>query len=202
MMILRTSPASPFGRKVKLSALILDLMAKITIERGDTTNPDDTLRQQNPLGKIPILIPEDGVPLFDSRVIVEYLDHLAGGGKIIPADPAKRFPALRLQAIADGILDAAILCLYEERWRAEDRREPKWVDHQRAKMTRALTLLEANVPGRDATPTIGQIALACTLGYLEFRFPGQWMPKYPKLTAWLDQFAAAVPAYKATMPSA
>src|SRR5688500_9663662 len=98
MMILRSVPPSPFGRKIKIAASILGLDDDIKVERADTNDPADTLRNQNPLGKIPVLIIEGGTALYDSRVIVEYLDHRAGGGKIIPNEPQARLAALRLQA--------------------------------------------------------------------------------------------------------
>ena len=88
MLVLRSSPASPFGRKVKMAAHELGLMDRIEIVAADTNDPSEPLRQQNPLGKIPTLVLEDGMTLFDSRVIVEYLDHLAGG-KIFPAGEAR-----------------------------------------------------------------------------------------------------------------
>src|SRR6476661_226370 len=109
MMILRSSPPSPFGRKVKLALGILGLDSEVTIEKADPTDVNDSLRQQNPLGKIPALIIEDGTVLYDSPVILEYLDMRAGGGKIIPKDPKARLAALTLQALCDGILDAGIL---------------------------------------------------------------------------------------------
>ena len=99
MMILRSTPPSPFGRKVMLAASVLGLSSDIKIEPADPNDAADTLRRQNPLGKIPTLVLEDGSTLFDSRVIVEYLDHRAGGGKIIPHEPKARFAALRLQAL-------------------------------------------------------------------------------------------------------
>jgi glutathione S-transferase len=111
-MILRSSPASPFGRKVKMAAIVLGLMDKIEIVVANTLDPDDAIRKQNPLGKIPALTLDDGTTLYDSRVIVEYLDVQAGGGKIIPASGKDRFDALTLQALADGIMDAAILQIY------------------------------------------------------------------------------------------
>ncbi len=197
-MILRTAPASPFGRKVKLAVDILGLTGDVRVELADTTNPNEPIRKQNPLGKIPALILDDGTALYDSRVILEYLDHRAGGGKIIPSDAARRFPALRLQALCDGVLDAAILHVYEGRWRAADKHEPKWLDHQAGKMARALAALEAAPPGLDPTPNVGQIALACALGYLDLRFGGAWRTDHPKLVAWLDRFAAKVPAFEAT----
>ena len=107
MMILRSTPASPFGRKVNLAASVLGLSGEIRIEPADLTDAADSVRRQNPLGKIPTLVLEDGSTLFDSRVILEYLDHRAGGGKIIPREPNARFAALRLQALADGMTDAS-----------------------------------------------------------------------------------------------
>ena len=138
MMILRSSPASPFGRKIRIGASVLGLDREITIEPADTSNPSDTVRQQNPLGKIPALIIEDGTVLFDSRVILEYLDHRAGGGGIVPKDAQARFAALRLQALADGMMDASILTVYESRWRPAEKREAKWLDHQAGKVARAV----------------------------------------------------------------
>jgi glutathione S-transferase len=202
MMILRTAPASPFGRKVRVAASLLGLEDEIAIEQADTMNAADSLRRQNPLGKIPVLITEDGTTLFDSRVILEYLDHRAGGGRIIPSEPSARFAALRLQALCDGVMDASLLCVYEGRWRSADHHEPKWVEHQSAKMDRALSGLEADPPALDATPHVGQIALACALGYLDLRFAGRWRASYPRLVEWLNRFAAQVPAFAATrMPA-
>jgi glutathione S-transferase len=200
-MILRTSPPSPFGRKVNIAAAVLGLSDQIKIERTDTIDPADPVRRQNPLGKIPVLILDNGTALYDSRVILEYLDHLAGGGRIIPADPTARFAALRLQALADGILDAAILQVYEGRWRAIASHEPKWLTHQADKVSRALAALETDIPRLDAVPHVGQIAAACALGYLDFRFDRTWREAHPPLAAWLDSFAAEIPAYAATQPA-
>jgi glutathione S-transferase len=197
MMILRSSPASPFGRKVRIAASVLGLDKEILIEAADPTDPADPVRRQNPLGKIPVLIAEDGTAIYDSRVIVDYLDHRAGGGRIIPAEPAARLAALRLQALCDGLLDAALLRVYEGRWRKPDRHEPNWVDHQTGKIDRALEALEADVPKAEPIQ-IGQIALACALGYLDLRFEGRWRKDYPRLVAWLDAFASAVPSFATT----
>ena len=200
-MILRSSPASPFGRKIRMAAILLGLDSKITVEAADTANPTDSVRQQNPLGKIPTLVLDDGLVLFDSRVILEYLDHVAGGGRIIPAEPTARFAALRLQALADGIMDASILQVYEGRWRDPAKHEPKWVEHQAGKVARALASLEAAPPARSAPPTVGQIAIACALAYQDFRFHGAWRKDHPRLVKFLEEFAAAVPAFAATQPS-
>lgn len=200
-MILRSSPPSPFGRKVKIAAAILGLTDKIEIVVTDTIDPSDSIRQQNPLGKIPALILADGKVVYDSRVIVEYLDMVAGGGKIIPNGPA-RLDTLVLQALADGIMDAGILQMYERRFRDEAKREPKWVEHQQGKIERALAVLEQQDVPLHATPLIGEIALACALGYLDLRFEGEWRAKHPRLVAWLDRFAAAVPAFEKTKVTA
>ena len=137
MMILRSSPPSPFGRKIKLAMGILGLDSQVTIEKADPTDPGNSIRKQNPLGKIPALIVEDGTVLYNSPVILEYLDHRAGGGKILPQEPNARFAALTLQSLCDGILDACILLVYEGRWRPVEKHEPKWIDHQTGKVERA-----------------------------------------------------------------
>lgn len=198
-MILRSSPASPFGRKCKISALILGLMDKIEITRSNTMDPDDSIRGENPLGKIPALILDDGTCIFDSPVICEYLDSLAGGGKIIPSGDA-RWGALTLQALGDGMLDAAILQVYEKRFRPEEIRHQEWVDYQQEKIQRGLAWLETNTPQTGAQTHIGDITLACVLGYLDFRFEGVWREARPNLVAWLDRFAGANPAFGETKP--
>ena len=198
MLILRSSPASPFVRKVAIAARVLKLDHEIRSEPADTVDPNDTVRRQNPLGKIPALVLEDGTVLFDSRVILDYLDHRAGGGVIVPADPGARFAALRLQALADGIMDASILQVYEGRFRPAERHEPKWIELQAGKVTRALASLEASPPAHAVVPHVGDIALACALGYRDFRFGGTWRQDHPRLVAWLEAFAARVPAFDAT----
>ena len=165
MLTLRSSPSSPFVRKVRIAASVLGLDREIGLAPADTMNASDTVRLQNPLGKIPSLVLEDGTVLFDSRVILEYLDHRAGGGRIIPTDVDARLAALRLQALADGIMDASVLLVYEGRWRAPERHEPKWIEHQAGKVERTLAALEAAPPALSPTPDVGQIALACALGY-------------------------------------
>jgi glutathione S-transferase len=202
MMILRSSPPSPFGRKVKLALGILGLETDVTIEKADPTDAGDSIRRQNPLGKIPALIVEDGTVLYDSPVILEYLDHRAGGGKIIPTDMTARLKALTLQALCDGILDAGILLVYEGRWRPPEMAVQKWLEHQTGKVARALEALEANPPGLSAVPDVGQITLACALGYGDLRFEGRWRKDHPRLVAWLDDFAAEVPAFERTRVTA
>ncbi len=203
-MILRFSPSSPFVRKVRIAAALLGFDNAITLERADTTDPNDSLRRINPLGKIPVLIIEDGSAIYDSRVILDYLDDRAGGGKIVPWQASKRLAALRLQALCDGILDASILTVYEGRFRKPETHEPNWLDLQAGKVARALAVLEAAPPPLDPAqplPDVGQIALACALGYRDFRFAGGWRGEHPRLVAWLDNFAARVPAFAATKPA-
>jgi glutathione S-transferase len=198
MMILRTSPPSPFGRKIKIAAGLLGLLDRIKIETADTNDPADTLRQQNPVGKIPILILEDGTAIYDSRVILEYLDHLAGGGRIIPRDGKERFVVLTLAALCDGVMDASLLQIYEMRFRPEDRREQKWLDYQAEKVTRALEVLEKSPPVIDPIPNVAAITLACALGYRDLRFQGLWRKDYPRLVTWHDDFASRVPYFAKT----
>jgi len=197
MLVLRSSPASPFGRKVKIAADLLGLGDRIQVAPTDTLDPNDDIRRQNPLGKIPALVLESGEVLYDSRVIVDYLDHLAGGGRLVPNGEA-RFPALRLQALADGIMDAAILQMYEIRFRPEEKRVAGWTDHQAGKVERALAFAEASHATPSPALTVGDVALACALGYLDLRFGGRWREGHPGLVAWLDDFEGRVPAFGRT----
>ena len=201
-MILRSSPASPFVRKARIAAGMLGLADKIDVRETDLNDPGDSIRVQNPLGKIPALILDDGTVYYDSRVILEVLDHLAGGGRIIPREPTARFAALRLQALCDGILDASVLLVYEERYRPADKKVQAWIDRQAGKVARSLAALEAAPPALDPTPNVGQIALACVLGYRDLRFGGTWRNDYPRLLAWHDKFAAQVPTFAQTKVAA
>ena len=199
-MILRSSPASPFVRKVRIAIELLGLGATIKAEAADTLNPTDSVRTQNPLGKIPALLLDDGTVLYDSRVILEYLDHRAGGGIILPREPQARFTALRLQALADGMMDASVLIIYEGRFRPAEHRVESWVEHQAGKVARAFAVLESDPPKLNGLPHVGDVALACALGYRDFRFEGSWRADHPRLVAWLGEFAARVPAFAATIP--
>jgi glutathione S-transferase len=200
-MKLRSSPASPFGRKVRMAAIILGLDSRITVEAADTANPADSVRQQNPLGKIPALVLDDGLVLFDSRVILEYLDHLAGGGRLIPTAWPARVETLTLQAMADGVMDASILIVYEGRHRPAELHHQPWVDYQRGKVVRGLTAF-AKQPADPARFDVGTITAACMLGYLDLRKQVDWRPEFPTLVAWLDQFRAKHPEFDATAPTA
>ncbi len=201
MLVLRASPSSPFVRKVRMAIEVLGLSAKVKVDPSDTMDANDSVRRQNPLGKIPTLVLEDGTAIYDSRVILEYLDEIAGGGKIIPASGKERLLAMRMQALGDGIMDAGVLQVYEKRWRPEDKRVDQWTDHQAGKVTRAFDALEKDPPAFGPMIHAGHLAIAAALGYFDFRFEGKWRAKYPKLVQWLDEFSAKVPAFKATTPS-
>ena len=200
MWTLRNAPPSPFGRKVRIAAALCGLDDRMEIVIADTTDPADPLRTQNPLGKIPALILEDGTVIYDSPVIAEYLDARAGGGVVIPAGN-ERFPALIMQALADGIMDASLLLVYEGRFRSPETHNQCWIESQRGKVERGLARLEASPPALSHRPHVGQIALACALGYQDLRFEGMWRGVYPRLVAWLDEFAAKVPSFATTRPT-
>jgi len=202
MMILRSTASSPYVRKVRIGASVLGLADKIEVRETDLNDPADSIRQQNPLGKIPALVLEDGTAYYDSRVILEYLDHLAGGGRIIPRAAPARFEVLRMQALCDGILDASLLIVYEGRYRPAEMRVQSWIDRQADKVARGLAALEGAPPPLTSIPNVGQIALACALGYRDLRFGVGWRNDHRKLAAWLDAFAAQVPAFGETKVAA
>ena len=196
-MLLRATLTSPFGRKVRLAALRLGLQDRIKVVDADPLNPQDALRTDNPLGKIPALILDKGEAVYDSRVILEYLDHLAGGGKIIPADFDKRIRTLTMQALGDGIMDAGILIVYEGRHRPAEIHHQPWLDYQRGKVERGLAALAANPPDPKAFDA-GTIAVACALGYIDWRKQTDWRNACPALVEWFDAFRANVPEFDAT----
>jgi glutathione S-transferase len=196
MMVLHTSPASPFGRKVRIGASMLGLSETVEIVFSDPFNAEDRLRVHNPLGKIPALVLDDGPVLFDSRVILEYLDHRAGGAKIVPAPCDARFRVKTEEVLADGLTDAAVLQVYEGRFRDASRHESGWLHHQSGKVDRALDAFERLTP--EGPRTVADIALACALGYLDLRFAGVWRDGHPRLVEWLANFGAEVPAFEDT----
>ena len=200
MMILRTTDTSPFGRKTRMAALHLGLMDRITIEPADALEEGSALRRENPLGKMPVLTLEDGRRIYDSRVILEHFDHLAGGGRIIPGDWNARLNVLTAQALADGVMDAAVLIVYEGRHRPEALHHKPWLDYQRGKIERALAQL-ALAPPDPREVNVGTIATACMLGYLDWRKQVDWRSTTPSLIDWLAAFRAAAPAFDATEAS-
>ena len=202
-MKLRSSPLSPFGRKVKIGAILCDI--HLDVLPADTSDPADTLREQNPLGNIPVLLRDDGPAIYDSRVIIDYLDAQAGGGVLIPASGEARVTALTMLALSDGISDAALLQMYESRFRDPETHSARWLDHQAGKVARGLAALEAAPPQLlpvSGAAHVGEIAAACALGYLDLRFAGSWRTTHPRLVAFLDDFAARVPAFEKTRVTA
>lgn len=192
---------SPFVRKVAVAAAELGLSNRIERVPVQTTPvaPDPKLKAANPLNKIPALATDDNDLLYDSAVIVEYLDALAGGGKLLPAAGPARWKVKRQEALADGIADAAILVRYETFLRPEPKRWDDWIKGQQAKVDQGLDAFEAESWLFEAAPNAAQIALGCTLGYLEFRFGRDWRRGRDTLAGWYDRFAAR-PSMAATKP--
>jgi len=202
-MKLYVSPASPFARKVSITVAELGLGARMVQEPVTVTpvSRNDEAARGNPLVKIPTLLLDDGTSLFDSPVICEYLDHLSGAPRLFPAPGPARWSALRRQALADGLMDAAILQRYEQTLRPEALRWPDWIAGQAAKVTGALDAMEAEAAGYGAAFDIGHVACACALGYLDFRYDQlHWRTGRPALDAWFAAISRR-PSMVATMPT-
>jgi glutathione S-transferase len=201
MMKLLSSPLSPYGRKVKMTLAMKGLKDKVEVIAVDTNipaNPEITVA--NPLAKIPALVLESGQCVYDSAVICEYLDSLTPLPVLFPKSGPERWKTITLGALADGILDAALLLVYEKRFRPEEKWHEPWTERQRTKIDRSLDLLEQSPPTWGASPDYGHLTLAAALGYLDFRHEGKWRAGRPKLVAWVDQFAKAVPSFEETRP--
>jgi glutathione S-transferase len=184
------SPTSPYVRKVLVCAHELKLADRIekVACAASPINRDKTIIAQNPLGQVPTLIADDGRMLADSRVICEYLDHVAGGGTLFPRNSA-RWQAIVDQAMADGILGAALLARYETALRPGDKLWPEWLAGQTDKIKTTLVALEAAAPKLADRVDIGTISYACALSYLDLRFPGLgWRNSFPATAAWYEIF--------------
>ncbi len=201
-MKLYHAAASPFVRKVMVTLHELSLMDQVEIVSAATTPmaTDSTLAAKNPLGKIPALEREGGATLYDSRVICRYLDDVAGG-RLYPAAP-RLWETLTLEATADGIMEAAVLMVYEIRCRPEATQDGNWIEAQWQKIDRALDAIEARWMAHLAGPLdAAQVAVGCTLGYLDFRHDARdWRAGRPDLAAW-DKAFAARDSMAATTPS-
>jgi len=201
-MQLYTSPTTPFGRKVMVQIResgLADRIEEIPVA-GSPLDPGSLPLAQNPLGKIPALVPaEGGAAIYDSRVICRYLDDLSGAG--LYPQGADLWPVLTLEATADGILEAALLMVYEGRLRPEPLRYAPWVEGQWQKISRALDAVEARAMGILHGPlTMAHIAIAVALGYLDFRHADrEWRRERPALAAWETVFARR-PAMVETRP--
>jgi glutathione S-transferase len=190
-MQLHYNVASPYVRKVMAVAIETGLAERIEpVKRlPSPVAPVAELNADNPLGKIPCLVTDGGGALYDSRVICEYLDSLHHGPKMFPPSGAARWTALRRQALGDGIMDAGVLTRYETFLRPQGVRWDTWIDNQKQKFRRGLDALEFEGASLGVVD-IGTLAIACALGYLDFRYPDEeWRTGRPRLSAWFEQFA-------------
>lgn len=197
MMKLAHSPASPYVRKCMACAIARGIEDRI--ERWTVPTADAALASVNPLSKIPSLLTPDGMALYDSPVICEYLDSVGDAPALFPAPGPARWNALRQQALGDGIMDAT-----QPRRREAalplDAGRADYIAQQQLKVTRALDALEAETLGM--LTTIGEITIACALGYLDFRYAHEpWRPGHPRLEAWYAQ-VVTLPPMARTMPPA
>ncbi|MFC4277405.1 glutathione S-transferase [Achromobacter aloeverae] len=202
-MKLLYAPTSPFVRKVMVCALLAGLADRIQWldSAAHPIRRDARIAAHNPLAKVPTLILPDAQALYDSRVICEYLAHLAGNSHLFPAPAPARWTALTRQALGDGLLDAALLARYEHTARPDDKQWADWRQAQLVKVHAALAEIEAQAGEfRVTDPSIGEIALGCALGYLDFRYPElDWRVHHPRAAAWFAAFNA-LPAMQATLP--
>jgi glutathione S-transferase len=198
IMKLFYSPTCSYARKVLACAITRELDSQIErIPNGAASA--EALRQANPLGKVPTLIMSDGVALFDSPVICRYLDSLGDAPPLFPSHGVQRFMAVKYQAIGDGIVDAAEIAWDEVLRPAEPARQ-KNIDHQKAVVVRSLAMLEAHPPSPASTPDIGAMAVACALGYLDFRFAkDDWRGEFPRLLHWFEEIST-LPGLATTVP--
>jgi glutathione S-transferase len=190
-MQLRYAATSPFVRKVLVIAIeagLADRIEKVAAP-GSPLKPNREGPAAPPLAKIPALLTDDGQLLYDSPVICEYLDGLHGGAKMFPASGTARWTALRRQALADGMMDAAVARRGESR-RPANEQSPVGMELQRAKVVGGLAALESEADKLGNGIDIGLISIACALGYLDFRFGAEeWRKGHPKLARWFEDFS-------------
>jgi len=181
------SPTSPYVRKVMICAHELGLSEQIELlpAKASPVERDKSIVEINPLGKVPTLITKDGISLYDSRVICEYLNDLVAGN-LFPKDHQQKLQAITMQALGDGLLDAALLARYETFLRPKELCWDDWYKGQLEKIQSALQCFESTL--QTNTFDIGHITLACSLGYLDLRFDHlEWRKSYPKLKSWYEQ---------------
>lgn len=196
------APTSPFVRKVMVVAREcgLDGAIETAFNPASPLQRDPALVDHNPLGKIPALVLDDGEVIYDSPVICEYLAATSGDAVVFPPNGPARWKALTEQALADGLLDAAIANRYETVVRPEEKRWQGWTDAQLAKVRGALDRIEAIAPTLGETPTIGAITIGCALGYLDFRYAHlNWREGRPNTAHWFARFDER-PAMATTRP--
>lgn len=200
-MKLRYAPNSPFVRKVMVAAIETGQMGRIELVPTDYDDPASDLARDNPIGRIPALVRDDGSVLIESDLICAWLDGEHRGPKLVPEEPDARTAALQLQAYADGLLEAAIQ-IQRERARPQAMQWERWIERQRGKMARTLDFLERE-SWRLAPPVaIGHIALGCALGWIDFRIAdAEWRNGRSRLAAWHDSIAER-PSMRETAPGA
>lgn len=191
------SPASPYSAKVRMAAAHAGIACDAVVV--DTNADPDLLLSNNPLGKIPVLVPDDGPAIYDSRAITQYLNRKSGNA-LFPRNPTKRTEAERLEALADGIADCLLAHVYERRFRPEEKIHQPWVDRQWSKVERSLDHLVANTPKLPSKINAGHIALRALLGYLTLRFGGKWEKGRAKLTRWAKKFDDKFPELAQLLP--
>ena len=200
-MQLYTSPTTPFGRKAMVMLRETGLADSTTAHEvsGTPIDPGTMPVDRNPLGKIPALVLDDGRAIYDSRVICRYLDAASGAG-LYPGGEAL-WDVLTLEATADGMMEAAVLMVYESRLRPEDRQHGPWIEGQWSKVARALDAIEAQwMPLLEGPLTAAHLGLGCALGYLDFRHGARdWRAGHPRLAAW-EATVAQRPSLQATRP--
>ena len=199
MFKLTFSPASPYVRKVLLSAYRAGIQDELELVKAGSES-DLLLRSQNPLGKIPVLQKPNGDFLFDSRVIVEHISKLGGG--LIPENGSEKDLVLTRSALAEGLTDASLLVVYSERYSGGETPSKLWLDLQLGKINRTLDFLEtdiinwSNPVGFDAA----NIALATALDYMSFRNVTNWRINRSKISQWFDVVSLKLPGFAKTAP--
>ena len=192
---------SPYAAKVRIVALERDIALEF-IEIADLSKKTPELLASNPLGKIPALILDDGNHLFDSPVICQYLDTLGEREKLIPHKGPIRYQTLKIEALADGVCDAAVAIMMENNMRPEDKRMDAMISHHTAAIKRSLSYLNTDSDWRETEWNLGQIAVAATLGYLNFRMKHlDWESEFPTLASWYEKTLKAHQTVKQTLPS-
>lgn len=200
-MKLYSSLTSPYGRKVRIVLLEKKIPFQLQVE--NPWLPDSKIGEVNPLGKVPVLVLEDGVSVFDSRVIVEYLDMLSPVAHLIPSDAKSRMMVRGVEALADGITDAAV-AIFLERKRAEDKQDLDWIALQEKALYRGLAALSEALGDKalylGLTLTLADIAAGSMLGYLDLRFPQiNWREMHPNLAEFAGKLGERV-SFKDTVP--
>ena len=187
-MKLRFSSTSPFVRKVWVAALETGLAERIERVMVSPINPEDVQSSPSPLGKIPCLVTDDGMVLFDSPVIMDYFNSFLDDLSLIPAKGTARWTTLRRQALGDGMIGCTVN-IFVERMRKPERQSKGWMVHNKAAVDRAIHSLEAEVGDLADVIDAGTITLAIALAFVDMHFPeDSWREEHPKLAAWSDEF--------------